>query len=100
MSLQHIQNSFISGEISPAIYGRTDLAKYHSGAATMRNMFVGYRGGAYSRAGLAYVGMCKQAGSAYPPRDIQFQFNNQQGYALEFGDNYMRIKSNGAYVNH
>ena len=98
MSLQHIQNSFISGEISPAIYGRTDLAKYHSGAATMRNMFVGYRGGSYSRAGLAYVGMCKQAGSAYPPRDIQFQFNNQQGYALEFGDNYMRIKSNGAYV--
>ena len=98
MSLQHIQNSFISGELAPAIYGRTDLAKDHSGAATMRNFFVGYRGGAYSRAGLAYVGMCKQSGSAYPPRDIPFQFNNQQGYALEFGDNYMRIKSNGAYV--
>jgi len=98
MSLQHIQNSFISGELAPAIYGRTDIAKDHSGAATMRNCFVGYRGGAYSRAGMAYVGMCKQSGSAYPPRDIPFQFNNQQGYALEFGDNYMRIKSNGAYV--
>ncbi len=98
MSFQTIQNSFVAGELSPAIYGRTDLAKYHLGATTYRNFFVGYRGGAYSRPGLAYVGMCKQPGTSAPPRDIPFQFNNQQGFELEFGDNYMRIKSNGAYV--
>lgn len=98
MSSTHIKNSFIAGELSPAVYGRTDLAKLPLGATTYRNFFVGYRGGAYSRPGLAYVGMCKQPGSAYPPRDINFQFNNYQGFALEFGDNYMRVKSNGAYV--
>lgn len=98
MSLTHITNAFIAGELSPAIYGRTDLQKYHLGATTYRNFFVGYRGGAYSRPGLAYCGMCKQPASAAPPRPIPFQFNNYQGFALEFGDNYMRVLSNGAYV--
>ena len=91
-------NAFIAGELTPAVYGRTDLAKFKLGATTMRNFFVGYRGGAYSRAGLAYVGICKQPASAAPPRDIPFQFNNAQGFELEFGDQYMRVKSNGAYV--
>lgn len=98
MSFQSIQNSFVAGELSPAIYGRTDLAKFPLGAATYRNFFVSYRGGAYSRAGLAYIGMCKQPASAAPPRDITFQFNNQQGFSLELGDYYMRVKYNGAYV--
>jgi len=98
MSFPFFQNSFIAGELSPAVYGRTDMAKFHLGATTMRNFFVGYRGGAYSRPGLAYACICKQSGSAAPPRDITFQFNNYQGFALEFGDNYMRVKSNGAYV--
>ena len=98
MSFPFIQNSFIAGELSPAVYGRTDMTKSHIGSTTMRNFFVGYRGGAYSRQGLAYCSICKQSGSASPPRDIPFQFNNYQGYALEFGDQYMRVKSNGAYV--
>lgn len=98
MSFPFLQNGFLAGELSPAVYGRTDMVKFHLGATTMRNFFVGYRGGAYSRPGLAYVGICKQSGSAAPPRDIPFQFNNYQGFELEFGDNYMRVKSNGAYV--
>lgn len=88
----------MAGEVSPSLYGRTDLAKFHQGAFTMRNYFVNYRGGAASRAGTAYVGTCRQPGTAAPPRDIPFQFSLTQGYALEFGDNYMRIKSQGAYV--
>lgn len=98
MPLTTIQNGFASGEISPSLRGRTDLAKWHQGAFTMRNMFVNYRGGANSRAGTAFVGMCKQPGTAAPPIDVPFQFSITQGYALEFGDNYMRIKSQGAYV--
>lgn len=71
----------------------------------MRNFFVNYRGGAASRSGTAYCGMCKQdapnAGGTptdNQPRLIQFQFNIDQGYALEFGDQYMRILSNGSYI--
>ena len=98
MPLTSIQNGFASGEISPALRGRSDLAKWHQGAFTMRNLFVNYRGGAASRPGTAYVGTCKQPGNAAPPRDIPFQFSITQGYALEFGDGYMRIKSRGGYV--
>lgn len=98
MTTPHIQNAFSAGEISPSLYGRTDLGKYNQGASTARNFFINYRGGASSRAGGAYVGTCKQPATGAPPRDIPFQFNINQGYALEFGDQYMRIKSNGAYV--
>lgn len=100
-----IQNSFTGGEISPSLFGRTDLAKWHNGASTQRNFYTDYRGGASSRAGLAYVGMCKQGAAnsggtstTNPPRDIPFQFNVNQGYVLEFGDQYMRVKYRGAYV--
>lgn len=105
MSSYHIQNGFAAGEISPSLWGRTDLAKYALGGSTVRNCFINYRGGASSRPGLAYVGMCKQdapnaggTNTTYPPRDIPFQFSLTQGYVLEFGDQYLRIKSEGAYV--
>lgn len=105
MAYASIQNGFSAGEMSPRLFGRTDLAKYHIGCSTLRNFFNDYRGGASSRAGLAYIGMCKQGApnsggtsTTNPPRDIPFQFSISQGYALEFGDLYMRIKSDGAYV--
>jgi hypothetical protein len=65
----------------------------------MRNLFVNFKGGATSRAGTAFVGRSKQIpGVNSPPWLIPFAFNINQGYVLEFGDNYMRVVSNGAYV--
>lgn len=100
-----MQTAFVSGELSPAMFGRVDHAKYKFGASTMRNGFVNFQGGYASRAGTAYVGMCKQGApntggtlTTNPPRDIPFQFSVTQGYILEFGDQYMRIKFQGAYV--
>jgi|SRR5208282_1914417 len=92
MAQAKIQSSFAAGELSPSLFGRVDLAKFHIGASTMRNMFVNYRGGASSRAGTAYVGMSKQTiiQPSVPPRLINFQFNVNQGYVLEFGNNYIR----------
>lgn len=93
-----IQHSLGAGELSPSLYGRQDLNKWREGTSTSRNFFVDYRGGVLSRGGLAYVGTCKQPGTAAPPRDIPFQFNINQGYVLEFGDDYLRVKSDGAYI--
>ena len=98
MTIPAIQGNFSGGELCPDLFGHVDLARYHSAAATARNLFVNFRGGLYSRAGTALVGRCKQAGNLAPPRDIPFQFSLNQRYALEFGDQYMRIKSQGAYV--
>lgn len=92
-----IQNSLNAGELAPSLLGRTDLAKYQHGCSTARNFWASYKGGLSSRAGLAYVGTCKQQ-YPIPPRDIPFQFSLTQGFVLEFGDQYMRVKSNGAYV--
>ena len=64
----------------------------------MRNLYCGYQGGAYSRAGTAFVGFSKQTGRNFPPRLIPFQFSINQGLALEFGNFYMRVVSNGAFV--
>jgi hypothetical protein len=70
----------------------------------MRNGFVGYRGGFTSRGGLALVGVSKQSTllrlgtSTGPPRPITFQFNINQGYCLEFGDNYLRFAFSGGYI--
>lgn len=96
-SLVNIQNALNAGELTPSLFGRTDLDKFARGCSTARNFFASYKGGVSSRAGLAYVGMCKQQYPT-PPRDIPFQFSLSQGYVLEFGHNYMRVKSNGAYV--
>jgi len=97
-SITTIQNSLSAGELSPALLGRTDLGKYTSGASTCRNFIANYTGGVMSRAGLAYIGTCKQSGDGPPPRDIPFQFSLNQGYVLEFGDHYLRVKFDGAYV--
>jgi hypothetical protein len=98
MAVPAIQTSFTSGEVGPSIFGHVDLARFHTAASTMRNMFVGYRGGGYSRAGTAFTGFSKQTGRNAPPRLITFQFNINQGLALEFGNNYMRVVANGAFV--
>lgn len=98
MTVPAIQTSFVTGEVSPALFGHPDLARMHSAVATCRNMYVGYKGGAYSRAGTAFVGISNQTGRAWPPRLIPFQFKIDQGLVLEFGNLYMRVISNGAYV--
>src|SRR6185312_6578784 len=98
MAAPFIHTAFVAGELTPSLWGHTDLAKFAIGAATMRNLFVSYRGGAYSRAGTKFVGFSKQTGRSVPPRLIPFQFNINQGLALEFGNEYMRVIADGAFV--
>jgi hypothetical protein len=90
--------AFTTGEIAPNLFGRQDLARSHTAATTMRNMFASYKGGAYSRPGTRFVGWAAQFGRPFPPRLIPFQFSINQGLILEFGNFYMRVIQNGAQV--
>lgn len=90
------QRSFAGGELAPALYARADAAKYQSGARTLRNHLVMRHGGATSRPGSLFVGEVRY--SDLGVRLIKFVFNADQTYVLEFGDNYMRVIHNGAYV--
>jgi hypothetical protein len=80
MAEQHIQASFNSGEWSPKLYSRVDLAKYKSGAALLQNWFVDYRGGASTRTGTKYVLQCYKSATAV--RLIPFQASFTVGFVL------------------
>lgn len=80
------QTAFTSGEISPSLYGRQDLAKYDSAARFIQNFLIRPAGGASKRPGTRFVGYSNAgAGFTTPPRLIPFVFNQQQTYVLEFG---------------
>ena len=95
MSNPIIQPSFNSGEWAPALNARVDLAKYHSGAALLRNFFVDYRGGATTRPGTRYV---LQTRLTTTVRIIPFQASFTVTYVLEFGQGYVRFFNNAAPV--
>jgi len=101
MSDNAIQTSWNAGEWAPQLNARVDLAKYHSGAALLRNFFVDYRGGATTRPGTRFVAKSQNNGSG-PPRLIPFQASFTVAYILEFGvlngAGYLAFYNNGAPV--
>ena len=86
MATPVIQTSFHSGEWAPALAARVDLAKYHAGAALLRNFYVDYRGGASTRTGTKYILRCKD--SSHNVRLIPFQASFTTSYVLEFGEEF------------
>lgn len=91
MSLPVIQPSFAAGELSPGLYSRIDLAKWHVGAALVRNFFINASGGASNRVGTQFIIPCL----AGVNRLVDFSFNAQQTYALLFSDLKLRFITNG-----
>ncbi|GGE54427.1 phage protein [Agaricicola taiwanensis] len=94
--LRTIQPSFSGGELAPALWARTDTAKYPTGLKTARNVVVEKFGGVTNRAGLQFVAEVRD--SARRVRIIPFQFNTEQTYILELGHEYMRVVMDGAQV--
>lgn len=85
------QGSFVTGEITPELYGRVDLQRYQSSAAKLKNFTCHVYGGISRRPGTIYLGDVK-----YPAKKcrlIPFEYKNasNQTYAMEFGDCYIRF---------
>lgn len=98
MAIAKLSAAFSAGEISPSLYGRYDLARLSVSATTARNGIVNFHGGWNSRAGTKFVGFSKQTGRDFPPRILPFRFSIKQGLVLEFGNFYMRVIQNGAFI--
>jgi hypothetical protein len=81
--------SFVSGEFSAKMDGRTDFEKYSSGTKTLENFLVHPQGAATRRVGTQFIGEVKS--SAAKTRLIPFEFSTTQTYVLEFGNNYIRF---------
>ena len=93
------QTAFVAGEISPQLYGRTDLAKYHLGLKTLENFFVGYRGGVVSRPGTEWVGELHAHSAIRTEYDRLFRFRaSGNDYVLVFSHERMYVVQNGAFV--
>ena len=90
-------SNFTAGELSPRLEGRTDVSKYFNGCATLENMLVHPHGGAARRPGSIFVAEVKSSAAAV--RLISFEFNVEQTYVLEFGNNYFRIMRDGGVVS-
>tara|TARA_R110000851_G_scaffold5398_1_gene22364 strand:- start:6120 stop:8630 length:2511 start_codon:yes stop_codon:yes gene_type:complete len=88
--------SFGGGELSPAVYSRIDLQKFGSGAKRLRDYFVHAEGGISNRQGIDYIRETKDSSDI--SRVITFEYNEDQSYALEFGNEYMRVYRNGGVV--
>ncbi len=98
MSNELVKYAFVAGEISPTLFGRTDLTKYDLAMAEAHNYFVDYRGGLSSRPGFEFCDFV--ALPEYETRMHGFQFNPELSntYLVQFGDGYIRFMQDGAYV--
>jgi len=83
------QTNFTAGELTPKLAGQIDFKKYNNGVEIMENMTVFPQGGASRRYGTRYVAPVKD--SSKVTRLIPFEFNVEQSYVLEFGDQYIRF---------
>jgi hypothetical protein len=94
MSVKQFIRSFSGGEITPELYGRLDLAKFQIGLAVCKNFEILPQGPAQNRAGLDYVLVTRNL--AQPTKMIEFDIDSNNSVALEFGNLYLRIHTNGA----
>lgn len=96
-NLYPLRSSFTAGELAPALWARSDLSKYNSGARILENFRVQPYGGVSKRNGTRFIQRVKSADGARC-RLIPFQFSLDDSYMLEFGDLYVRFFRDGAPV--
>ena len=88
------QQNFTAGEISPKMYGRSDIARYMSGAKEITNGVVLQHGGIKRRDGTVYVA---EAGSDDAVL-VKYIYTSTQSYCLEFGPLYIRFFTESGMV--
>jgi hypothetical protein len=91
-----IQGNFNGGEISPLVYGRTDIDRYRSSLAKCKNYVPTIQGGLPRRPGSRYVAPTKTYNQ--PARLQAFEFSTTQAYMLEFGGTYVRFYKDNAPI--
>ena len=92
------QVSFSRGEITPAIYNRTDIEQRVIALKTLENGFINQEGCVSNRPGFEFVGEVKD--STKETRLIPFAFSNNQTYVIEAGNQYFRFIQNGGYIKY
>lgn len=90
-----VQPSFAGGEVSPSVAARVDLSKRAVAVERAENFFVRVSGGMESRPGLQFIAEAKTTDTT---RLIPFEFNTEQTYILELGNQYIRFYTYGGQI--
>lgn len=98
MSVDLVKYAFIAGEISPTLFGRTDLTKFDLGMAEAKNFFVDYRGGLSSRPGTQFCEKIKADDQTTRIFPFTFSVEEEDTHIILFGDNYIRFLQQGNYI--
>lgn len=85
-----MQESFTSGEISPLLHARVDLARYMTGLAELKNFIVLPQGGVTRRPGLEKV----SASWTSQAKIIPFEYNSTDTVLLQFSNLTLTIWGN------
>lgn len=96
MLLNILKPSFAAGELSPSMYGRTDIAKYDVGAALLQNFIVLRYGGISNRPGTKFMG--KTAGSKKAIL-LDFRYNTEQNIIIEVTAGKFRFYTSNGVIN-
>lgn len=96
MGYDLIRPSFSSGELSPTLAARVDIAKYHTGARSLKNMFVHREGGISNRAGTEFIAFAKEGSKRAVL--VPFEFSRTESYIIEAGDGYFRFFTDGSQI--
>lgn len=86
--------NFTAGEWSPKMYGRVDIAKYGQACTSMLNMTLIPHGSATKRMGTEYVAHA----ISEDVRLVDFIFNTEQAYVLEFSHEKIRFFRDGGLL--
>lgn len=98
MSTDVVKYAFIAGEISPTLFGRSDLTRYDLGMAEAHNFFVDYRGGLSSRPGFQFCELVRDDDKETRMTDFAFSPDEEDTYVVFLGDEYIRFLQSGSYV--
>ena len=96
VSTRTLNRSFNGGEVTPEFYGQVEDTKYQTGVSTARNAIVTPHGPLTNRRGSEYIAPTKTANKQ--ARNIPFVFSEEQAFAIEFGDGYIRFLTQGAQL--
>ena len=90
------KSNFTGGQWSEEMRGRFDLPQYDSALETMQNFVTLPQGGAKVRSGSRIVAPAKSHTETTVLLD--FEFNSEQTYILEFGQQYVRFYTQNARI--
>jgi hypothetical protein len=90
-----LQATMTAGEVSPALFGRVDLNRYHAGLKKCSNFLVRPYGGVENRPGFQFA---DTTGNAGIHRVIPFSYSTDVSYVFVLGDRCIRVLSGGAAV--